>query len=73
MKRRDFIRAASGGAAAALAGAAAAEEHTAMPTLPARQGAPLPELGSHWGLFEKLAERSAQPGDPAPALPPGRP
>jgi hypothetical protein len=27
----------------------------------ARQGAPLPELGSHWNLFEKLAAQSAYP------------
>lgn len=32
-----------------------------MASLPARQGAPLPELGSHWGLFEKLAAQSAHP------------
>jgi dienelactone hydrolase len=28
--------------------------------LPERQGAPLPELGSHWNLFEKLAAQSAR-------------
>lgn len=32
-----------------------------MTSLPAKQGAPLPELGSHWNLFEKLAAQSAHP------------
>jgi dienelactone hydrolase len=61
MKRRDFIKAASAGTAAALIGVSPAEERTPMASLPARQGAPLPELGSHWDLFEKLAAKSAHP------------
>jgi dienelactone hydrolase len=61
MKRRSFIKATSAGAVAALAGVSPAEEPTPVASLPARQGAPLPELGSHWDLFEKLAAQSAHP------------
>lgn len=59
MKRRDFIVASSAGTVAGIIGAACAEEHTSMTSLPERQGAPRPELGSHWELFEKLAAASA--------------
>ncbi|MBM3289106.1 MAG: hypothetical protein FJY92_03050, partial [Candidatus Hydrogenedentes bacterium] len=61
MERRVFIKAASAGAFAPLAGALPAEERTPMASLPARQGAPLADLGSHWPLFEKLAAQSAHP------------
>ncbi len=61
MKRRDFIVATSAGSVTGIIGAAYPEEHTSMTSLPERQGAPLPELGSHWELFEKLAAASADP------------
>lgn len=62
MKRRSFIQATSAGTVAALFGASpAAKGAPSGPSLPQRQAAPLPELGSHWDLFEKLSAQSAHP------------
>jgi dienelactone hydrolase len=52
MTRREFMEAASlAGAVGAVSGDAAAEGAP----LPATQGHPLPDLGSHWDFFEKLS------------------
>lgn len=55
MKRRSFLR--TGALAAGLGfgpGALPAPAQDARP-LPATQGAPDPDLGSHWGLFQKTS------------------
>ncbi|MFA6240478.1 MAG: alpha/beta hydrolase family protein [Candidatus Hydrogenedentales bacterium] len=54
MNRREFIAMTSVGTTAALTGASAAEAPQGPP-LPGTQSAPLPDLGSHWTFFEKLA------------------
>jgi dienelactone hydrolase len=63
MKRRGFLKATTTGTVAALCGVAQADAQNsaASASLPSRQSAPLPELGSHWDLLEKLAAQSAHP------------
>ena len=55
MTRRDFMKATTAGAIATSAGAAAAPAEGAA--LPQTQSQPLPDLGSHWPIFEKLSAK----------------
>ncbi len=62
MKRREFMKLSAMGAAVAatpglgrVAGAQATKE--TLTPMPKTQAHPLPDLGSHWELFEKLSER----------------
>ncbi|MCC6696036.1 MAG: twin-arginine translocation signal domain-containing protein [Candidatus Hydrogenedentes bacterium] len=56
MTRRDFMKATTAGAIASTAGAAAAEPGGSA-GLPQTQGQPLPDLGTHWPIFEKLSAK----------------
>lgn len=56
MTRRDFMKATTAGAIASTAGAAAAEPGGSA-GLPQTQGLPLPDLGTHWPIFEKLSAK----------------
>ncbi len=55
MTRRDFITKSSAGLTASMASASSGTENS-REHLPVSQGRPLPDLGSHWPLFEKLSE-----------------
>jgi dienelactone hydrolase len=55
MTRRDFIRVSSAGAVAATEAMPLPAEGAAHESLPTLQGAPAPDLGSHWAFLEKLA------------------
>ncbi len=59
MNRRDFIKLTSAGAlgCAATEESIMAAETSAAPALPTLQNQPLPNLGTHWKLFEQLSAR----------------
>lgn len=66
MNRRQFIRATSAGAATGATVAAIAHAQRlpqgGRPPLPTQQGAPGPDLGTHWAkVFEKLSARCREP------------
>ncbi len=68
MNRRKFIKITSAGAATGVAAPvtarpqAAGQSASARSPLPSEQGAPAPDLGTHWtNVFEKLSARCREP------------
>ncbi|MCC6486522.1 MAG: dienelactone hydrolase family protein [Candidatus Hydrogenedentes bacterium] len=56
MTRRDFMKATTAGAIASSGGVAAAASAEGK-GLPQTQSQPLPDLGTHWPIFEKLSAK----------------